>query len=104
MTIELLASADSSSSQLVDQAMFFRCRANPEASYGEPDTPKPRSIWLGLQAGLDPSAVVCEILNEDWLDGSIAPTLQIQTETRAKNLLHPGSHSYRRKREKTCRA
>ena len=70
------------------------------ASCGALDTPRP-AIDLARLAGLDPAAVVCEILNEDGLDGSLAPAAESsRRNTGCKICCIQDLIAYRRKREK----
>ena len=98
-TIELLASADSLSSQLVQPGHVFPLQGKPggvlrRAGHTE------ASIDLARLAGLDPSAVVCEILNEDGSMARLPQLFRFKKKHGLKICCIQDLISYRRKREK----
>jgi 3,4-dihydroxy 2-butanone 4-phosphate synthase/GTP cyclohydrolase II len=99
LTIKLLGSPDSASSELVQPGHVFPLQGKPggvlrRAGHTE------ASLDLARLAGLDPSAVVCEILKEDG-SGSGSPADEFKKH--GLKLLHSGSH-YRRQRGSWLRA
>ncbi len=99
LTIKLLASPDSSPSDLVQPGHVFPLQARcggvlRRAGHTE------ASVDLARLAGLDPSAVICEILNEDGSMARLPQLLKFRKKHGLKICSIENLIAYRRKQEK----
>lgn len=98
-TIELLSSKDSAPSDLVQPGHIFPLQAKPggvlrRAGHTE------AAVDLARLAGLDPSGVICEILNEDGSMARLADLIKFREEHALPLISIQDLISHRRKSEK----
>ena len=60
---------------------WCRCGPRTAACCAAPGTPRPRSTWPAL-AGLRPAGVLCEIVNDDGVDGPAARAARVRRRAR----------------------